>query len=94
MSRTWGKTRLVDGPLHSFGKSCPTPLRDERQDAVHVMTAIWTTEGDAILHCVDHRDFQEFMKCRSGNSVFLVMNTQDRGTLFAPSLTGDLFQED
>ena len=69
-------------------------LWDKRQDAVHIMAAIWTTEGDSILHCVEHRDFQEFMKCRSGNAVFLVMNTQNRGTLFATSLTGYLFQED
>jgi hypothetical protein len=58
------------------------------------MAEIWTAERDAILYRVEHRDFQEFMKCCSGNAFFLVMNTQDHGTLFATSLTGYLFQEE
>ena len=37
-------------------------LRHERQDGVHVMAAIWATEGDAILHRVEQSDFQVFMK--------------------------------
>ena len=58
------------------------------------MAAIWTTEGDAILHRVAHRDFQVFMKCRSRNAVFLVMSTQNLGTLFATGLIGYLFHLD
>jgi hypothetical protein len=57
------------------------------------MAAIWATEGDPILHRIDHRDFQAFVKCRSGDAVFFVVPTQDLGTLFATNLAGYLFHE-
>ena len=56
------------------------------------MAAIWATEGGAILHRVEHRDFQTLMKRSLGNAVLLVVSTQDLRALFATSLTGYLFQ--
>ena len=68
-------------------------LRYKCQAAVDVVAAIWTTETDPIFSFIEQSDFQTFMKEGSGNTLFLVVSTQDHRTFFATGLFGYMFHD-